>query len=73
MLLFIDDIDSLNIGAGTPIIPTAAPELSPRSSLAPSSPGTVVGVKIPQTRAKVLYDYDAKDQTELSLISDEVS
>lgn len=56
-------IHSLNIGYGTSSPSSVIPDLSP----------TIVGDKIPQTRARVLYDYEGKDKTELCLVSDEVS
>jgi hypothetical protein len=51
----------------------AVPGAAPYQTLSLQSPDSADVTKNGHQRARVLYDYDAKDATELSLMADEVT
>lgn len=61
LLIFIDSLSLVTPGA------------APYQTLSLQSPDTADVTKNGHQRARVLYDYDAKDATELSLMADEVT
>ena len=61
LLIFTDSLSLVTPGA------------APYQTLSLQSPNSADGTKNGHQRARVLYDYDAKDASELSLMADEVT
>jgi hypothetical protein len=61
LLIFTDSLSLVTPGA------------APYQTLSLQSPNSADVTKNGHQRARVLYDYDAKDATELSLMADEVT